>query len=219
LDSFFEDDGKDFGDFPDNLDRESRDSAPRPAQYNVLPIDHMPAQTIQAIENGQYDRAPRLYIGGGIQQDRAPGSPAPPIPRPVGDRPVRYLPQADGEMEPKFPSLGIPLDKLNKLTIATGRLCKAIQRCGEMTVRQMQEVGMCDNKRVYDVVNGMCWAGIIQRDRKAGVVRFCGAVTDEPIEIDELADLRGRLRAEREKKADELEALKARLRAFKEGGH
>jgi hypothetical protein len=109
---------------------------------------------------------------------------------------------------PRFPSIkGNPARKLNKLTMATGRIMKAIQVKLLMSKAEMMAVGQCDDKRVSEIASGLIWANIITKEGKQ--YRYRGAGTNQPLELDELAGLHRSLLEEREKKSQELDRLKA----------
>jgi hypothetical protein len=118
--------------------------------------------------------------------------------------------------EPHLPSLHWHSQNPNKLTQMTARAAKAFQVFGEMTIAQIQNVTKCpDSKRVYGVVNGLAWAGLILRDKSSRAFRYCGLTMKDPIELDELAELRVRLISKKDGRREEvgrlIEAQKSRV--------
>jgi hypothetical protein len=93
---------------------------------------------------------------------------------------------------------------------------KAFQIMGEMDISEMMELGKCDDKRVYEIVSGLVWAKIIMKRSKKGRYRYCGAIANPPLELDELAQLRASLTEQREGEAKQLEELRRRVAQKKE---
>jgi hypothetical protein len=96
--------------------------------------------------------------------------------------------------------------------MATGRIMKAFQTFGVMTIVQILAEGKCDTKRVYDILHGLMWLNIITKDRSTKSYSYVGVTTDRPFELDELGTLRQWLMEERDKKMKQLVELRRRVR-------
>jgi hypothetical protein len=188
----------------------------------LFPIQAMLAEVLAAIDAGDYDFCPQAY-----------GRPHRNEPTDTTDTTDAIDPfesELSGEsdvaaqepglpprelIEPQFPSLARDQQKHhgepNKLTVSTGRILKALQVMGVMTIAQMMEIGQCDNKRVYDIVNGLKWASVIIKDPNGKGYRYCGEQTDEPLELDHLSELSVSLQAEKQRLAVQIMELRALL--------
>jgi hypothetical protein len=102
--------------------------------------------------------------------------------------------------------------RLNKVARSTGRLLKAFQVSGTLSVREMQELGQTDSKRVYDIAKGLEWAGVIGKWGKSYI--FNGRPRQQPVELHNATMVIGALEAKKARKAEELNRLREMYRAM-----
>jgi hypothetical protein len=99
----------------------------------------------------------------------------------------------------------------NKLTDSTTEVIAGLQTSGRLTVSQIQDVGHLDSKRVYDVINGLVWAGLISHDPRSKSYHYLGVDAPVPIDLKNLAPNMDLLRRQRDQKAALVRELKERL--------
>jgi hypothetical protein len=202
----------DFDDPPLDNDPPLAIMLPQHAHDDLFPIADMLAQVTNAIEDGNLGFCPATY--------------GDPHPRMIGlsgsisiTPPEEHEPSDDPRFEPRFPSMRRDPRRIdnepNTLTMATGRIMKAFQTFGEMTIQQIANTGKCDNKRVYDLVHGLMWLNIITKDESTKSYSYVGVKTDRPFELDELGTLKQWLMEEREKKMKQLVELRRKIRIRK----
>jgi hypothetical protein len=101
--------------------------------------------------------------------------------------------------------------KRNKLTEATVRIMRAFQTKPTWKVEELMAIAQLDNKRVYDVVNGLIWAGVITRNPCDKVYQYQGVVGSRPVELGTLGGTLESLRKERDEKAAKVQELRDML--------
>jgi hypothetical protein len=111
---------------------------------------------------------------------------------------------------------GIP-----RVVQGTAALAKVIQEEDLLTIKGMQERTGVDSKRIYDIVNGFQWAGLLIRDPGSGVFRYTGKRGPHPIDLASLSRKLSELRARKQQKQaqveklrDELSCLRRNINAF-----
>ena len=68
-------------------------------------------------------------------------------------------------LEPDFSKIQSK-KQLTKLTVVSGRIIRALQEKGSLTIDEIAECGQCDHKRAYDIVNVFQAVGFIKEKNK-----------------------------------------------------
>jgi sugar-specific transcriptional regulator TrmB len=89
----------------------------------------------------------------------------------------------------------------------TGTVLRAFQVKGRMSAQEIISNKLGDNKRTYDVLNGLAYAGAIQRMPSEKAYKYCGCSGDEVIDFDDLSDRLAEMRRQREEKRRELDQV------------
>jgi hypothetical protein len=88
-----------------------------------------------------------------------------------------------------------------------------LQESGSLNVSDMRSIGQLDSKRVYDVINGLLWAGLISRDAATKEYQYRGVRGGTPIDLRNIAPNIEMLQRQRDEKAEMVRQLRARLDA------
>lgn len=94
------------------------------------------------------------------------------------------------DIEPSFPSFSEAQKqyKEKKIVRSTGLIIKALQITGDLSSREMMQVGGCDSKRVYDIANILVKLGIVSKDPNSKQYVFKqGGTGHPPVEMDVIA--------------------------------
>jgi hypothetical protein len=192
---------------------------------SYLPIDDMLRQTIEKIKNGQFDFDVIASEGKelAIEQDSSRVFPVS-GPGPIENNRPTSLPRATplevpGHelLQPSSPSVetcSTP-GKINKITELTTRILAEFQRRGELTVGELVGNGFGDDRRIYEIMNGLQWIGLIKRRPTTKAYRYCGPQSDLIMDGQNSAEILARMQREREEKVERLRQLNDELFALK----
>jgi hypothetical protein len=127
--------------------------------------------------------------------------------------PVDSFPDAAADISADLPEVVEPAKPLGKgkLPPMISKLLISLQSERVLTINQMQEISGADKKRVYDLVHGLEWSGVIAHDLALGAYCYTGVFGLDSLDLAHLGEDVDDLREHKKRKEAEIEELRRRL--------